>query len=82
MPERGKEKCVEEVYNDPEARKQFIKMIEAEVSDTINTVLVNAIKAANERPSKWWEWLMLLAAGALAGTGLGVVLAFRGVVGG
>jgi hypothetical protein len=82
----GKKKCLVDkeevlniVYEDPELRKSFIQRIRDEVEDVLNTVLVETIKVANERPSKWWEALMFFIAGLLGGAGLGYIIAMRNV---
>ena len=76
-----KSKCIEAIYSDPKARKEFIKMIEEEVQDSINSILVNALRRANERPSKWWEWALIAALGAFGGIGIGIFITLRGYLG-
>jgi len=72
-----KDELIEKVYSDPGLRKRFIERIREEVEDVLDSVLVEAIRTANERPSKWWEALMFFVAGLLGGVGLGYVLAMR-----
>ena len=75
--ELSDDKIIELVLNDRTLREKVIESIKDDVEDKLNVVLVEAIKQANERPSKWWEWLFLLFAGALAGVGIGFVMALQ-----
>ena len=74
-----KDEIVATVLEDPDLRRRVIEAIKEDVEDALEATLVNAIKQANEKPSKWWEWLFLLVAGALAGMGLGYFLAMRSI---
>ena len=76
-----KSKCIEAIYSDPKARKEFIALVEDEVRDTLNKVLVDAIRRAHERPSKWWEWALIAALGAFGGIGIGIFIVLRGWLG-
>ena len=67
----------------PNCRKSFIEKVKEDVEDALQATLVNAIRAANERPPVWWQWLLLFVFGAMAGLGLGIVLAAKtGIVSG
>ena len=71
------EELLERVYSDPSLRKQFIERVKEEVEDALNSVFVDAIKAASEREPLWWQWLLLFVFGALAGVGLGLALGVK-----
>jgi uncharacterized membrane-anchored protein YitT (DUF2179 family) len=85
-----KEKCVKKlidakddeiidyVLRKPSLREKLINTIKEEVEGIMEDVFVNAIRAANERPPIWWQWLMLIIVGALSGIGIGIVLALKG----
>ena len=75
------EEIVDYVIEKPSLRQLVIERIKEDVEDALDATLVNAIRAANERPPQWWQWLLLFLFGALGGMGLGVVLAAKtGVV--
>ncbi len=65
----------------PNCRKSFIEKIREDVEDALQATLVNAIRAANERPPVWWQWLFLIAVGVMGGLGLGIVLAAKTGIG-
>lgn len=70
-----KEEEARECYEDKECRLKVVEMMKEEIADALDSILVEAIKAANERPAVWWQWLLLFTFGALAGVGLGFALA-------
>ncbi|ALL00064.1 hypothetical protein Pyrde_0014 [Pyrodictium delaneyi] len=79
----GEDEIVEYVVANRSVREKLIERIKEDVEDALEATLVNAIRAANERPPIWWQWLFLLAAGAMAGLGLGIVIAMKtGIAGG
>jgi len=71
------DEIVRQVLENRELRRKVIEAIKEDVEDALNATLVNAIRQANERPSKWWEWLFLIVAGLLGGVGLGLALAIK-----
>lgn len=72
------EEIVEYVLAKPGLRQQLIERIKEDVADALDATLVEAIRRANERPPVWWQWLMLFVFGAMAGTGLGIIIAIKG----
>ena len=77
------EEIVEYVLQKPSLRQKIIESIKEDVEDALQATLVNAIRAANERPPQWWQWLLLFIFGAMGGVGLGVILAAKtGIVSG
>ena len=71
------EQMADECVNDPHCRQIFISKVVEDVEDALEATLVEAIKQANERPPLWWQWLLLFIFGALAGVGLGIVIAAK-----
>ncbi len=71
------EEIVEYVIEKPSIRSMIIERIKEDVEDALDATLVQAIRAANERPPQWWQWLLLFIFGALGGMGLGVILAAK-----
>ena len=71
------EEIVDYVVEKPSLRQLVIERIKEDVEDALDATLVQAIRAANERPPQWWQWLLLFVFGALGGMGLGVILAVK-----
>ena len=47
---------------------------EEQIQELVENIIVNALARAMERKPIWWQWLMLIVVGILAGMGLGAFL--------
>ncbi len=55
--------------------KYCLELVKEQIQEQLDVIMVNALKRASERPSKWWEWLFLIIVGIMGGVGLGLLIA-------
>ncbi len=60
---------------DPDAEfNRCLELVKDELQQQMDTIVVNTLRKASEKPPIWWQWLLLFIFGFLGGTGFGALL--------